>query len=116
MKFGFKTANKTFTGGLKSIQSRKGDIAFIGYFIKDYETRDIEFSSPVYSDQLCVVVKKASRIPQFILPLIIFDRTLWMFLGFETILGKFLAAENPFNKFCFLNLQAQYWINYIFIS
>jgi hypothetical protein len=88
-KFGFKNPNNTFTGALKSIQTRKTDMAFIGYFIKDYETRSIEFSSPIYSDQLCVVVKKAGRIPQFILPLIIFDRTLWMFLGLETVLGKF---------------------------
>lgn len=106
-KFGFKNPNNTFTGALRSIQSRKSDIAFIGYFIKDYETRDIEFSSPVYSDQVCVVVKKAGRIPQFMLPLIVFDQTLWICLGFETILGKFVYYNNKlflfsvFEKFKF---------------
>lgn len=87
-KFGFRNPNGTLTGALKSIQSRKTDIAFIGCFIKDYETRDVEFTSPIYSDELCIVVKKAGRIPSFVLPLIIFDRTLWMFLGLETILGE----------------------------
>lgn len=90
MKFGFRTPNGTLTGALRTIQFRTCDIAFIGYFIKDYETRDVEFSSPVYSDELCIVVKKAGRIPQFILPLIVFDGTLWLFLGLETILGNFI--------------------------
>lgn len=90
-KFGFKQPNGTLTGALKTIQCRESDVAFIGYFIKDYETRDVEFSSPVYSDQLCIVVKKAGRIPQFMLPLIIFDPTLWMCLGLESILGMFMT-------------------------
>jgi ABC-type amino acid transport substrate-binding protein len=92
-KFGFKNPNNSFTGALRSLQARKCDIAFIGYFIKDYETRDVEFSSPLYSDQVCVIVKKANRIPQFILPLIMFDRTLWMFLGLETVVGNLKLSE-----------------------
>lgn len=87
-KFGFRSANGTLTGSLGTLQSRKSDVAFVGFFIKDYETRDIEFSSPIYSDELCIIVRKAGRIPSFILPLIIFDETLWIFLGFEAILGK----------------------------
>jgi len=88
-KFGFKNPNGTLTGGLRTVQSRKSDIAFSGYFIKDYETRDVEFSTPVYSDELCIVVAKAGRIPNFILPLIIFDKSLWIGLGIEIVLGNF---------------------------
>lgn len=88
-KFGYRNPNGSLTGALKNVQSRKSDIAFVGFFIKDYETRDVEFTSPIYSDELCIVVKKAGRISPFILPLIIFDKTLWMFLGLETILGEF---------------------------
>lgn len=91
MKFGFRHPNGTLTGALKTVQTRKSDVAFIGYFIKDYETRDVEFSSPIYSDELCIVVKKAGRIPSFILPLIIFDKTLWIFLAMETFLGNLMA-------------------------
>lgn len=110
-KFGFKNPNNSFTGALRSLQTRKADIVFIGYFIKDYETRAVEFSTPIYSDQLCVVVEKASRIPQFILPLIIFDRTLWMFLGLETVLGKVFQFKICFETFAFLNLLTEYLIN-----
>lgn len=91
MKFGFRNPNGSLTGALKTIQSRKSDVAFIGYFIKDYETRDVQFSSPIYNDELCIVVKKAGKIPPFILPLIIFDKTLWMFLAVETLLGNLIA-------------------------
>lgn len=86
-KFGFKDTNGTFTGALKSLRVRLADIAFVTFFIKDYETRSIEFSSPVYSDDLCLLVKKAGRIPQFLLPLIIFDRSLWYALCCCLILG-----------------------------
>lgn len=87
-KFGFKAENGSLTGALRTIQSRQSDIAFIGCFIKDYETRDVEFSAPIYSDELCVIDKPAGRIPQFLLPLIVFDRTLWMFLCLDTLVGK----------------------------
>lgn len=87
-KFGFRSSNGTLTGSLKTLRSRKADMALVGFFIKDYETRGIEFSAPIYSDELCIVVMKAGRIPQFILPLIIFDQTLWIFLGLETVVGK----------------------------
>lgn len=88
MKFGFRNPNGTLTGALKTIQTHKSDIALSGYFIKDYETRDIELSAPIYSDELCIIVEKAGRIPPFLLPLIIFDRTLWLCLGLEIVLGN----------------------------
>lgn len=56
-KFGYRNPNGSLTGALKNVQSRKSDIAFVGFFIKDYETRDVEFTSPIYSDELCIVVK-----------------------------------------------------------
>lgn len=101
-KFGFKAENGSLTGALKTIQSRQSDIAFIGCFIKDYETRDVEFSAPIYSDELCVIDKPAGRIPQFLLPLIVFDRTLWMFLCLDTLVGK--KNFESLNIFLFLKL------------
>jgi hypothetical protein len=87
-KFGFRNPNGTFTGALKSIQDRRSDVAFVTFFIKDYETRSIEFSAPVYSDDLCLIVKKAEKIPQFMMPLITFDKSLWIALGVFCIFGK----------------------------
>ena len=86
-KFGFKTANGSLTGTLKTLQQRTSDLGFTGYFIKDYNTRDVDFTSGVYSDSLCVVVKKAERIPQFLLPLIIFQDTLWFTLFAMTLMS-----------------------------
>lgn len=89
-KFGFKLPNGTLTGALKSIFKRESDIAFVTFFIKDYQTRSVEFSASVYSDDLCLYVKKAGRIPQFILPLITFDDSLWIALVVSLLLGMFL--------------------------
>lgn len=36
-----------------------------------------EFTYPLYTDQLCVVVKKAARIPSELLPLVVFEQNLW---------------------------------------
>lgn len=89
-KFGFRNANGTFTGALRSIAKREADVAFVTFFIKDYETRSVEFSTSVYSDDLCLIVEKAGRIPQFILPLITFDESLWIALGVSLVLGMFM--------------------------
>jgi hypothetical protein len=47
---------------------------------QDYETRACEFLYPLYMDELCVVVKKARRIPSILLPLVVFDENIWLSL------------------------------------
>lgn len=47
---------------------------------QDYESRSAEFTYPLYTDELCVVVKKASKVPTELLPLVIFDEILWLSL------------------------------------
>lgn len=49
-----------------------------GYFIKDYFTRDVEFTVAVSADQLCCYVPKAERVPQSILPLFSLSTDMWM--------------------------------------
>lgn len=93
-KFGFKHPNGTFTGALNSLSQRKSHAAFVTFFVKDYETRNIEFSASVYSDDLCLIVKKAERIPTFMLPLITFDRSLWIALGVFCVLGENLLESS----------------------
>lgn len=41
---------------------------------------DIEFTSGIYQDELCLISKKASRIPQYLLPLVCFEVDLWVCL------------------------------------
>lgn len=58
----FQLDNGTFTGGLE--EALKGRSAFLvnGYFIKDYETRDLEFSTAIGEDKLCVIVREADLV------------------------------------------------------
>ena len=44
--FGLLTSNGKFNGGIGNIESSTTDIVCVGYFIKDYGTRDIEFQFP----------------------------------------------------------------------
>jgi hypothetical protein len=86
-KFGNKLANGSTNGALGNIQKRLTDVTFSTFFIKDYETGvRSEFTASLYDDQLCVVVKKAERIPPELLPLVIFDNFLWIALLAVTFL------------------------------
>lgn len=76
--FGYRLPNGSFTGTLGRLIAKKSDLALTGFFIKDYFTSDLEFTSSLYSDQLCCITKKSSRIPQYLLPLICFEWQLWM--------------------------------------
>nr|XP_019565581.2 uncharacterized protein LOC109433597 [Aedes albopictus] len=76
-QFGFKLPNGSFNGVLGRLSRRESDIVFVGYFIKDYFTRDTEFTTGIYTDELCCLVRKASRIPEYLLPITIFPADLW---------------------------------------
>ncbi|XP_055591638.1 uncharacterized protein LOC129743594 [Uranotaenia lowii] len=75
--FGDRLPNGTFSGSIGRLGRHESDIAVVGFFIKDYFSRDIEFTSAVYTDELCCMVKKASRIPEYLLPITIFPPDLW---------------------------------------
>ncbi|XP_065077554.1 uncharacterized protein LOC135700824 [Ochlerotatus camptorhynchus] len=75
--FGFKLPNGSFNGVIGHLSRRESDIVFVGFFIKDYYSRDVEFTSGIYTDELCCLVKKASRVPEYLLPITIFPADLW---------------------------------------
>ncbi|XP_062539174.1 uncharacterized protein LOC134207475 [Armigeres subalbatus] len=75
--FGYKLPNGSFNGVIGRLLRRESDIAFVGFFIKDYFSRDIEFTTGIYTDELCCLVKKASRVPEYLLPITIFPGDLW---------------------------------------
>lgn len=75
--FGNKLENGSYNGAIGNIQTFKTDIAFVGFFIKDYEAKDIDFTASAYQDQLCIITKKAGRVPSALLPMLIFERKLW---------------------------------------
>lgn len=70
--------NGTFTGALGRLLTNKSDIGMTLYFIRDYGTTDIEFTTPIYRDQLCLVVRKAHKITEAVLPLLTFSLTSWI--------------------------------------
>ncbi|XP_053678145.1 uncharacterized protein LOC128728542 [Anopheles nili] len=87
--FGDRLPNGSFSGALGRLIRREVDIVFTGFFIKDYATRDVDFTPGVYSDAVCCLVKKASRIPEALLPLYIFPGDIWALL---CLLGVFSAG------------------------
>lgn len=90
-KFGGKFPNGTVNGALGNIQKKTVDIALSTFFIKDYEVGfRSDFSSSLYNDELCVVVRKAARVPPQMLPLVIFDLELWIVLGIVTAIIYFV--------------------------
>lgn len=58
--------------------SNQSDMGLSLFFIRDYGTDGIDFTTPIYEDQLCVVVQKAHEIPEAVLPLLTFDETAWL--------------------------------------
>lgn len=63
------------------------DIIFAGFFVKDYLTTQIQFTAAVYTDELCLYVTKAQRIPQSILPLFAVHTDVWLCFLLVGLLG-----------------------------
>lgn len=78
-------ANGSFTGAIGRLLTNQSDIGLSLFFIRDYGTTDIDFTTPIYQDKLCVVVQKAHKIPEAVLPLLTFDVTSWMCLFFSFV-------------------------------
>lgn len=70
--------NGSFNGALGRMIRNETDLTMAGFFVKDYLTRDVHFSVPVYMDKLCCYVIKSKRIPQSILPLHAVDENVWL--------------------------------------
>uniref|UniRef100_A0A1B0CS12 Uncharacterized protein n=1 Tax=Lutzomyia longipalpis TaxID=7200 RepID=A0A1B0CS12_LUTLO len=86
--FGYKLPNGSFTGTLGRLSAHRCDIALTGFFVKDYLNPDMEFTVPVYLDELCCVVQKSKQIPKYWLPLLCFKKHVWFCL----LLSIFLST------------------------
>ena len=66
-EYGFMFPNNgTFTGSIGDILYDRADISLNSRFVKPYGTNDIEFTLPVGVDNLCIIVPKAKRLPQWL--------------------------------------------------
>ncbi|XP_054747614.1 uncharacterized protein LOC129253325 [Anastrepha obliqua] len=88
--FGARTKNGSYSGAIGRMVRFETDIILTGFFIKDYLTRKLAFSAPVYMDELCCYVKKASRIPQSILPLFAVNFDIWVSFIIVGLLSPFI--------------------------
>ncbi|XP_050076371.1 uncharacterized protein LOC126563731 [Anopheles maculipalpis] len=100
--FGDRLPNGSFSGAIGRLVRREVDIVFTGFFIKDYTTREIDFTAGLYSDAVCCLVKKASRIPEALLPLYIFPGDIWALL---CVLGLCCACVWCVLRWCVRQLQ-----------
>lgn len=100
--YGARFDNGTFTGAINSLVNRKIDFAAVAFFIKDYETRDFEFTTSIFQDSLCAVVKPPAQIPPSLMPLIIFHPDIWICLAVSFVLCfcflSFLKFSREFGR------------------
>lgn len=58
----FQEENGRFNGALGDVIYGRTEFTMNAFFVKDYETRDLEFSTAVNDDKLCVVVRSADLV------------------------------------------------------
>lgn len=57
--------NGSYAGALGDLLYQRTEFIMNAFFIKDYETRDLQFTSAVYGDEMCVVVRTADLVHKF---------------------------------------------------
>lgn len=67
-------------GTIGEVLSGRTSISFIGHFINDYGTDEIEYIFPYFFDKLCIVAPKAPRIPEWMAIFQCYDITVWLSL------------------------------------
>lgn len=106
--YGYKLTNGHFCGALRYVLDKKIEFISVSYFVKDYETHNIEFSSIAMTDELCVVVRKGSKIHNWELSFIyskIWLLLLTSFIIISTIWLVILSCETSLtgrnnHRFC----------------
>lgn len=80
--------NGVFFGTLGHLVYAFADVSFNQFFVKDYLTRQIEFTAAITSDKLCVLVPKAPPVPDYLVIVKIFSVGAWLLI----IAGHFVIA------------------------
>uniref|UniRef100_A0A182QUF9 Ionotropic glutamate receptor C-terminal domain-containing protein n=1 Tax=Anopheles farauti TaxID=69004 RepID=A0A182QUF9_9DIPT len=84
--FGFRQPNGTFTGVLGRLVNRDAWLSMNVYFLKDYETRELQFGAGIYQDSLCVFVRATGMLPDWMLIFRCFTPTLWIVVSCTVVL------------------------------
>lgn len=76
-RFGWEE-NGTFFGTIGHLVYGFADVSFNQFFVKDYLTRQVEFTVSITSDKLCVLVPKAAPLPDYLVIVKIFTGRAWL--------------------------------------
>lgn len=76
--FGWVLPNGTITGSLGLVAGNQVHISTNGRFLTNYRTTSIEFTVPYDSDQMCVVVPKSKKVPQWLMVFYSFSALSWV--------------------------------------
>ncbi|XP_076234963.1 uncharacterized protein LOC143179552 [Calliopsis andreniformis] len=72
--------NGVFYGTLGDLVYEFTDVSFNQFFVKDYLSRQIEFTAAITSDKLCVMVPKAPPVPDYLVIVKTFSGGAWMLI------------------------------------
>lgn len=78
--FGYMLPNGTYIGTVGDVLYRKTDISINGRFMKPYDTDEIVFTYPLYSDEFCLVAPKAGKVPNWLSIFQVFHVSTWIML------------------------------------
>ncbi|KYM93703.1 hypothetical protein ALC62_15689 [Cyphomyrmex costatus] len=81
--FGYQLSNGTYVGAIGDVVYGRTDICFISFFVKKYSTspkEDVDFSTYVDFDRICMTVPKATKIPKWIRIYHFFPPSIWICL------------------------------------
>ncbi|XP_018374120.1 PREDICTED: uncharacterized protein LOC108768249 isoform X2 [Trachymyrmex cornetzi] len=100
--FGSQLFNGTYVGAIGDIVYGRTDICFISFFVKKYSIspkEDVDFSTYVDFDRICMVVPKATKIPKGIRIYHFFPLSIWICLMlthiFTYLIWYFLQVFTP---------------------
>ncbi|GLV40572.1 Ionotropic receptor 10a [Carabus blaptoides fortunei] len=80
--------NGTYYGSFGLVAYRKVDISFNTRFVDGFGSEVVEYLTPVINDKFCLVVPKASRIPQALSLFRCFDLNSWLLILFTYIVAS----------------------------
>ncbi|CAL7949915.1 unnamed protein product [Xylocopa violacea] len=72
--------NGVYFGTIGHLVYKFADVSFNQFFVKDYLTRQMEFTTPITSDKLCVLVPKAPPVPDYLVIIKIFTGEVWLLI------------------------------------
>uniref|UniRef100_A0A182Y8U2 Ionotropic glutamate receptor C-terminal domain-containing protein n=1 Tax=Anopheles stephensi TaxID=30069 RepID=A0A182Y8U2_ANOST len=77
LEYGYRLPNDSFVGSLGDLLQYRTDVSFNIRFMKFYDTDEIEFLHPIYSDRLCILSPKSLEIPQWLAIFLCFHPYVW---------------------------------------